>query len=184
MMKYIVLFCMILAFLGCATTFPVESRKDPDFKGKLESLYILIGTGKILIRETKENSAVWTGNTFLLGSYLAENLERRFLEIGIDARAGSISSLNLDAGKADRETEAFSAQAVMSIKLKQAVLQQDYYSLGSGIFDISIHQGDKTIWRSKITAGVEDTSQANRLIDTILSSLEKDGLMASVTPHK
>jgi hypothetical protein len=169
-MKYFILCCAILAILGCTTTFPVKSTKDPNFKGELESLYILVGTGRILIRETKESSAAWTGRTFLLAGYLADNLKKRLLENGIDAKATS------------SETEKSFSQAVMSIRLKHAFLQPDYYSLGSGVFDISIQQDDKTIWKSRITAGVEDTQQANRLIDTILSSMRKDGLIASLTP--
>jgi hypothetical protein len=45
------------------------------------------------------------------------------LEIGINAKPAS--------------TEKSFPQAVMSIRLKHAFLQPDYYSLASGVFDIT-----------------------------------------------
>lgn len=180
----------VLFLAACATTtVSMEQNKNPAFGELLTKLFVEVDAGdwKCSYNAGSSDSPVW--KEVPLGDYLTAAMEKRFQENGIATRAIRLNQVDVDQIQIMKEISEFGAN-VMEVHLTEAVVTPDRYVL-HGIFDMSVHDisGKYVYWRAKITADGGKSYvfypvaiDQSKVIDNIISGLQKDGLIGAPAP--
>lgn len=176
----------IVFFLAaCATTtVSLQQHENPAYSGLLTKLFVEVNVGdwKCSANTGTSDSPLW--KEIQLGDYLTAAIEKRFQENGIETKAIRLNDVNVDQDQIMKEISDFGATKVMEVQLSEAVVTPNRYVL-HGIFDVSIQDmPNSPYWRAKITADGGKSFifypvaiDQSKVIDSIVSALQTDGLM-------
>ena len=183
-------FSIVLFLASCATTtVALQESKNPAFTGPLTKLFVEVKVGDWKCSANTGTSASPAWKEIQLGDYLTATLEKTFQEYGIDAKAIRSDDVNVDQDQIQKEISDFGATKVMEVELSEAVVTSNRYVL-HGIFDVSIQDiPSSNYWRVKITADggksyifVPVAIVPSKVIDSIISALQSDGLVKQSPP--
>jgi len=207
-MKFMLCVVIILVPVSCititsVTTVSIETNKDPAFGKLLTKLYVVVNVGDYNCEYntgSPEKPLSWDEYKQVvkeapLGDYLTATIEKKFQENGIKTKVMQVTGVELGKDQIIKSNNEIGASEVMLIQLTDGLV----FSNGivfHGIFDVSIRDisTEAMIWRAKITAdggkgkagmyaytgGVDP----NKVVDSIISALRKDGLLATPAPAK
>ena len=180
------LLCVLFLASCATTTVSVEKNKNPAFDQLLTRLFVEVDAGdwKCSYNAGSADSPVW--KEIPLADYLTAAMPKKLQENGVDTKAIRLNQVDVDQVQIMKEIDEFGA-AVMEVHLTEAVVTPDRYVL-HGIFDVSVHDmsGKSAYWRAKITADGGKSSlfypvaiDQSKVVDSIVSGLQKDGLIAA-----
>jgi hypothetical protein len=169
----------------------LRENKNPAFRGPLTKLFVEVNVGDWKCSANTGTSASPAWKEIQLGDYLTATLEKTFLEYGIETKAIRLNDVNVDQDQIMKEISDFGATNVMEVQLSEAVVTPNRYVL-HGIFAVSIQDmPNSTYWRANITADGGKSYifypvaiDQSKVIDSIISAMQKDGLITASVPTK
>jgi hypothetical protein len=182
---------LVLLIASCATAPLLETNKNSAYNEPITKLFVIVATGEWKYTyNTTPNKAYATWSEVVLSDYLVENAGKKFEQSGIDVKIDKVARLELGSERLSKEISDFGTAWVMNIMLS-AVYVNGYGQPVQCVYDVAVLDESKqydtdypVVWRAKITTAYLRGLDPDNTIDSILSGLIKDGLIAAPTPPK